>query len=496
MAGSKKPESAKPAAGKKAESAPKAAPAGRERYRLPTEGPWATAWKLFATLAVLGLIGCAVGYGNDPRRFAFAWLFAFMSVLAIGLGSLFLVIVQHLTGAGWSVSVRRTSEIFATGLFVIPLLFIPIATHMDALYPWMHQWREHVAGGALHDAEGHDAEGHEAGEGESHDEHSSAGESLIGASTAHAQEHGEEHAAAGHHGGGHDAHHTPEHAAHEATVVAKLAYLDQNFWWLRAVVLIGIWLGLTWFYFSNSTRQDTSRSLAETKRMQSFAPVSMFAFALSLTFAAFDWMMSLEPTWFSTIYGVQYFSVSVVSGLSILVLVSYGLRSAGVFGEAVSVEHYHDLGKLLFGFLVFWAYISFSQFMLIWYASIPEETTYYHLRWSEGWQTFSLFLAVGHFVVPFFLLMSRNVKRRLPVLAFGAALLLVMHVLECYWLVMPYFAQDGVLTTHLRVHWMDVAALFACGGTFLGVVFFVMGRYPLVPVGDPRLSQALHHEVH
>jgi hypothetical protein len=224
--------------------------------------------------------------------------------------------------------------------------------------------------------------------------------------------------------------------------------------------------------------------------METLAPVCTFAFGLTLTFAAFDWLMSLEPGWFSTIFGVQYFAVGAVSSLATLVVVLYLLVRSGALADAVTVEHFHDLGKLLFGFLVFWAYISYSQFMLIWYASIPEETTYYHLRWAGGWRTVSLLMVVVHFVIPFFLLMSRNVKRRVPVLAFGAAWLLVTHVVECFWLVMPY-ARPG----ELSVHAMDIATLFAVGGVYLTVVLLLMKRFSLVPVGDPRIERSFHLQV-
>jgi len=200
--------------------------------------------------------------------------------------------------------------------------------------------------------------------------------------------------------------------------------------------------------------------------------------------------MSLEPTWFSTIFGVQYFAVSMVSSLAVIVLAMHGLRNAGLTGTAVRVDHFHDVGKLLFGFNVFWAYISFSQFMLIWYASIPEETSYYHLRSSGGWWTFTFGLLVVHFIIPFFFLLSRNIKRRLPLLAFGAAWLFFAHVYEVFWLIMPN-ATPG----ELSAHWLDVAALFAVGGIYLTAVFFVMSRYPLIPIGDPRLERSLHLEV-
>jgi hypothetical protein len=167
-----------------------------------------------------------------------------------------------------------------------------------------------------------------------------------------------------------------------------------------------------------------------------------------------------------------------------------------VLGDAINVEHYHDLGKLLFGFVVFQAYISFSQFMLIWYAGIPEEATYYHLRWwgGGGFKTISVLLVAASFAVPFFVLISRNAKRRLGLLAFACIWLAVMHVVHVYWLVMPYAEQTGLVETSLRVHWMDVASLFAVGGIYLSVVLWQMTRYPLVPVGDPRLARALKFE--
>ena len=447
-----------------------------DRYRIPRGVGWANAWKIAGGLGVLGLVMSAAGYSADPHRFAFSWLYAFMAVLAIALGSLFYVIIQHMAGAGWSVTTRRIPETFASGLWVLPILFLPVlVVGMDELY---QPWLEHSE--AVHAEVAEEAE-----------EHSSAG-SLLGASVAAAQQHGAAHLEPGGVHASHDAHHTPQHALHSAAIEAKIPFLNRSFFTIRAVIYFAIWALLAWFFVSNSLAQDTSKDLNRTKRMQSGAPIATFAFGLSLTFAAFDWMMSLEPAWYSTIFGVQYFSVSIVSALATIIMVAYTLRSSGILADAIHVEHYHDLGKLMFGFMVFWAYISFSQFMLIWYASIPEETTYYHMRWEGGWQTFSLFLAATHFIIPFFMMISRNVKRRIPLLAFGAAWLLVNHFLECFWLVMPY-ANHG--ESGLSVHWMDIATVLGIGGVYLSFVLFRMTQIPLIPIGDPRLARALHHEV-
>ncbi len=488
MSADKKKKGASGKGGGKAEPPKAAKPeVARERYRIPREGTWANAWKISAVLGALGIAGAAMGWSNDPHRFAFSWLFGIMASLAIALGALFFVIVQHMSAAGWSVTLRRTAEFLAAGLPVIGLLFLPLLTQMDELYPWMHHWRESVAEQheGAHEPEGHDDAA--AGEGE---EHGSLG--LLGG-VARAQEHGGGHGGAEGHGGGHGegAHHTPEHAAHEAVIESKLAYLNQPFFIGRAISYFLVWLVLTVFFFRRSIAQDSTRDLQLTRSMQSWSPLATITFALTLTFAAFDWMMSLEPAWFSTIFGVQYFAVACVSSLAAIILLLYGLRAAGLMGEAVSVEHFHDMGKLLFGFLVFWAYISFSQFMLIWYASIPEETTYYHLRAQGGWYELSIIGLVCHFFIPFFLLISRNAKRRVEVLVFGAAWLLVLHVAEIFWLVMPY-----VTPGHLTLHWMDLAALFGVGGAYFTVVLLLMTRYPLIPVGDPRLSRGLDHVVH
>lgn len=462
--------------------------AKKPTYRIPAEGPWANAWKIAMVFAAVGGAGCALGAMSDPHRFAFSWLFAFMCFLAIGLGGLFFVIAQHLTGAGWGVPVRRTAEFLMVGLPVFLLLFVPIAYNMDQLYPWMHiEAHEEGEEGEGHEEHGEPADAHG-------DEH---GALSFGATTAHAQEARDpEDVHPNEREPGTDEH-TPEHAAHHAIIVDKLGFLDQGFFFVRAGIYFLAWILLSFFFFTWSTRQDKEKGLSLTQKAEALAPGATFIFGLTLTFAAFDWMMSLEPSWFSTIFGVIYFAISAVISLAVITLISLGLRGSGHLGEAVNVEHLHDVGKLLHGFLVFWAYVSFSQFMLIWYAGIPEESTYFHLRWwgGGGFMSLTTIMIVAGFVIPFFLLMSRNVKRHLPMLGFGAAWVAVMHVVQMYWLVMPYADQTGLVETQLRLHWMDVASLFAVGGTYFAFVFWNMTRYPLIPVGDPRIERGLHHVV-
>lgn len=461
-------------------------------YRIKDGGPWANAWKIAAALGVLGLLGAGAGFAQDHKRFAFSYLFAYAVFLTVSLGSLFFVFVQHLTSAGWSVTVRRTAEFFMSALPVFALLFLPIAAGIDELYPWT---QDHSAGHAIH------ASAHTAGEG-SHGEagHGEAGHGEAGHGAAQA-EHG--HAAGP---GGHVASvEEIEHALHGEVMHKKSAYLNKTFFFIRAVGYFLIWFFLSQKFFKNSVDQDGTKDLEFTRKNQRLAPGAAGLFALSLTFAVFDWYMALLPQWYSTIFGVQMFSASVVAALSMLTLVTLSLRNTGLTGKAINTEHFHDLGKLLFGFTCFWAYISFSQFFLIWYASIPEETLFFHMRWSDGpWKGVSLAIVALHFVVPFFMLISRNVKRFFDqkILQLGAVLLFCIHIVEMYWLVMPNYAvathpglaveEVARMPEALSFHWLDVACLLGVGGVYLAVVFHRMAKHNLIPVGDPRLDRALH----
>lgn len=292
-----------------------------------------------------------------------------------------------------------------------------------------------------------------------------------------------------------------EHQAHHELLAGKSWYLSMPFFYARLVIYLAVWAWLARTFFKNSVDQDASKDVQLSRRSARIAPLAVTLFGLSLTFAAFDWFMALQPEWPSTIFGVWFFSSSVVSGLATLVLLSATFRASGVTGKAITTEHFHDLGKLLFGFNCFWAYISFSQFFLIWYASIPEETVYFHIRWGDGpWKLVSLAIVFLHFFVPFVLLISRNAKRRFgqKPLYLGAVLLLAMHVVEMYWLVLPnHAAQTGVSagSDHaLAPALVDVLCFLGMGGVFLAVVFFQAAKHALIPVGDPRLHRAMHFE--
>jgi hypothetical protein len=471
-------------------------------------------------VACLG--GAGVMSSSDPKRFAFSYLFAFYVFLTIALGSLFFVLVQRLTVAGWSVTVRRPAEFLASGLVVFVVLLGPVVFGMRSLYPWLdHGGGVHGSGGGEHSSIGLVGEaraqdkdpleqgkepargvgqggGHGAGTstGGGHGQHGLGRKMEPGAAGAAQPEHG---------GPGlkvltqEEATEEANHLAHGEVLSKKAAYLNKNFFLARAFLYVLLWAFLATRLLSYSTNQDQSKDPKLTLDAQKFSAPGVILFALSLTFAAFDWLMSLEPTWFSTIYGVNIFASSVVSSLSVLILLTLSMRQSGLVKEEINVEHFHDLGKLTFGFLVFWAYISFSQLMLIWYAALPEETTFYHHRWdSEPWRTISVLLIVGHFVLPFFGIMSRNFKRRLAVLRFWVTWLLVMHVVQMYWFVMPYAAAShavpGALQQSFSFHYFDALCFVGIGSIYFAFVLYQMTKHALIPVGDPRLQRALKFE--
>jgi hypothetical protein len=280
-----------------------------------------------------------------------------------------------------------------------------------------------------------------------------------------------------------------EAVAADALLRWKQPYLNVPFFLTRAAIYFIAWSFIALAYYRGSRRQDETGDLAVSARLRRFAGPAIIVLALTQTFASVDWIMSLTPHWYSTIFGVYFFAGSFVGFIALLSVLSVAMRGAGLLNVAVSVEHLHDIGKLLFGFTAFWAYIAFSQFFLIWYANLPEETSWYLARIEGSWLTVSLLLMAGHFGVPFFYLMGRAVKRRGITLAIGGAWLLTMHFVDLYWQVMPTLHPEGV-----RPSILDVAAFLAVGGCFVTATSWLMRRQALVPVRDPRLAESLAFE--
>jgi hypothetical protein len=318
----------------------------------------------------------------------------------------------------------------------------------------------------------------------------------------------------------------PAKPGYDAVIAGKAIWLNKPFFFARVIVYFAVWLGLAAFFRRGSARQDQSGDPALTLRMSRLAAPGMLLFALSITFAAFDWIMSLNPHWFSTMFGVCFFAGSFMSFLAFVILLAQWLGKRGYLREAINTEHYHDLGKLMFAFMVFWTYVNFSQYMLIWYANQPEETVFYQMRKEGGWSAVGTLLVFGHFLVPFAFLMSRHVKRNGPTLAIGAVFLLVIHWIDMQYLVIPNSMHghghgagehavqhaEAALTegghplfghfTHNLGVWMhgvtvhDVLCYAGMLSLVAGITVWLVRANNLLPTRDPRLAEALHFQNH
>jgi hypothetical protein len=381
----------------------------------------AESWsKIGYGLGAVGLLALLAGYfgSGDKGRFGAAYLVGFMFTTTIGIGALFMTVIQHLTKAGWSVAPRRLMEWIAQGLMASVVLFLPlfVLSH-DVWHHWMG-----------------------------------------------------------------------EHAHTDKILQGKAAYLNPTFFYVRAIVYLLTWALLAMWFYKQSREQDTSGDKKLSEKMQSAAAPSIFALGLTTTFAGFDWLMSLDPHWYSTIFGVYVFAGALISSMALLSLLIVRLRKDGVGGDLLTVEHQHDVGKFLFGFVVFHAYIGFSQFMLIYYAGIPEETVWFRHRWVGGWSAISMTVFLGHFVAPFLMLLSRTAKRSGPILSFAAAWILVMHFIDIYWVVMPNFDH------HLHFSWVDIAGLLAPLGITCAWIAKRCFGDPAYPLRDPYIPEALKAE--
>ena len=390
------------------------------------------AGRLSLAAGAVGAVALAAAWVLGGDRFYPAYLTAFLYFLTLALGALVFVLLQFVTRAGWSVTVRRLAEHAGATLPLFVLLFVPILFGLGELYPWLDPLAD-AAGGA---------------------------------------------GGGGHAGGG------------DPLLEHKRPWLNPGSFYLRSALYLLAWSALGWWLRRESLRQDVTGGPGITRRLQAVSAPGLVVFGVTVTFASFDWVMSVDPHWYSTIFGVYVFSGAVVGVLSLLVLLAMAFeRRRGPLAGMVTREHYHDLGKLLFGFVVFWAYIAFSQFMLIWYGNIPEETVWYAHRLEHGWQPVTLALALGHFVVPFFFLLGRDVKRNRWTLGGAAVWMLAFHYLDLYWLVLPAVGEAA-----FHPHWTDLAAFVAVGGLTAAAFGRLAVGTAMVPLADPRLPEALSFE--
>ncbi len=458
---------------KKPTPAPSSGPQ-KDAFHLPAGSGWIGAWKKAAIVGAVGMAASLFGMTQEPDRFAFSYMFALFSFLSIALGALFFVVVQHFSRAGWSVTVRRSSEFFMAGLPVFILLVVPILLprSMTALFSWIDPAAHHeerVVRVHNRAAPPHvNLDQTTNLEPWAYRQEATKGEQAL--EPAMEQAEGREHI--------------------ETLEKWKAPYLNKTFFYIRAVFYVLVWAWLSQRYFRWSVEQDEKKKLENTRAAQEFAPIAIILFGTTISFAAFDWLLSLEPMWFSTIFGVVIFAGASLMSMVTLILFTRLLKQSGLLGDAVNVEHYHDMGKLMFGWLVFWAYTSFAQFFLIWYSNIPEELVFFHTRWDDNhatWMNYSIGIVVFRFFTPFWFLMSRNIKRNSTALTLGALVLLVSHFADMYWLVLPNYGP-------LQLHWLDFTCLLGVGGLYMALVLRNMEGRALIPTGDPRLIRALNFE--
>jgi hypothetical protein len=267
---------------------------------------------------------------------------------------------------------------------------------------------------------------------------------------------------------------------------AKRPYLNWNFFLARAIAFFVFFIISTQLLRRFSVRQDKDGNPRFTLWMRKLSFISLPLFAFSLTFGACDWLMSLNYHWFSTMWGVYIFAGAAGSSMSLLVLVITALRKAGYLKDVITLEHYYVMGKWMFAFSVFWAYIGFSQYMLIWYANMPEETQYFLLRNTQSWWALSLLLVAGRFFGPFAILLLQSIKKNPARLSLLAGWILCMQLLDMYIIVMPALHGTGV---HVSI-W-DFVPLVGMGATLAFIYLRILGRTSVFPVRDPRLIESI-----
>jgi hypothetical protein len=269
----------------------------------------------------------------------------------------------------------------------------------------------------------------------------------------------------------------------------KRPYLNVPFFVIRAAIYFAVWIGVAHLLRAWSVRQDEQGGVDLTRRQRRLGAGSLPFLALTMSFAAFDWMMSLDPRFFSTIFGVYWFAGSFIGAFAVVIVAAVATREDPTqFGAHMNLEHFHSLGKFLLAFVAFWAYVAFSQFMLIWIANVPEEVPWYIVRIRGGWLWVFAFLVLFHFVVPFFLLLSRPLKRDPRRLARVGVWLLFAHWVDLYWLIMPRLSEDGP-----RPALWDLTAFVGVGGIAVAFTLWRMHGVAAVPLRDPYLADSLRY---
>ena len=373
-----------------------------------------------AVFLVIFLIGAFI----NRDQFYFSYVLAFIFWLGISLGSLALLMLQHLTGGGWGMVIRRPLEAATRVLPLMLILFIPIVLGVHSLYPWTHE--EEI----------------------------------------------------------------PKLAA-----VGKTRYLNVPFFIGRGLLFFAVWFVLAYFLNRWSREQDRTGDRVLAKKMRVLSGPGLVLFVLTVTFAAVDWVMSMDPEWMSTMFGLLFVAAWAVSALAFVIGVLAVLANYSPMHQVVGKLHFHDLGKLLLALVMLWTYFAFSQYLIIWSGNLPEEIRYYLPRTRGGWGVIALMVVLLHFALPFLFLLSRSIKRDAHKLVIIAVLILVMRLIDFFWMVAPNHTHGA-----FHISWMDFVGPIAIGGLWLAAYCWQLEKMPLVAINDPRyetvLEQAHAHSGH
>lgn len=281
----------------------------------------------------------------------------------------------------------------------------------------------------------------------------------------------------------------PAEVAADPMLQYKRPYLNPPFFTLRALIYFAIWIGLARILNKWSSEQDRTADPRLATRLEALSGPGLILWGIAATYSSIDWVMSLEAHWFSTIYGMIVMVVAALTAMSFVVFVLRKLSGQEPISHAVTASQFNDLGNLMLAFVMLWAYLSFSQFLIIWAGNIKDEIPWYMSRAFGGWGAIAAILIVLHFALPFLLLLQRGVKRRLRMLSFVAGMLMVLSLVDVYWLVAPAYETSGP-----RVSPLDIFAVVGIGGVWLAAFFSELKKWPLLPQHDPRFEGALEHE--
>jgi hypothetical protein len=271
----------------------------------------------------------------------------------------------------------------------------------------------------------------------------------------------------------------------------KVMYLTKNFFVLRSVVYFAIWLTIVYFLNKWSAEQDATGNTRLASILEAFSAPGLILWGIAVTYSAIDWVMSIEPLWFSTIYGFLFMIVEALVAMAFVIFVLRLLSATEPMKNVVTASQFNDLGNLMLAFVMLWAYMSFSQFLIIWAGNLKDEIPWYMARAFGGWGTLAVFLIVMHFAVPFLLLLQRGVKRRLHLLSIVSGMLVVLTLVDVYWLAVPAFQSERSAP---RLHPSDFLAVIGIGGIWVGTYIWQLKKMPLLPLHDPRFEGALQHE--